>query len=144
MFKLRKPVERSELRKLCEWVRTKMTLWLRFEKDAKQTCLATCPAMGRNFYIKTLCTLRKNNECKTFDNFWPFTKSYQIINNYVLLSHLLVIDNDDDPVKYLPCKCVNLIDLKIITLNLVTGEYLPRKCKSTNLGQLSTLWLYWF
>ena len=25
-----------------------------------------------------------------------------------------------------------------------TGEYLPRKCKSTNLGQLSTLWLYRF
>lgn len=34
MFKLRKPVERSELRKECEWVRTKMTLWLRSEKDA--------------------------------------------------------------------------------------------------------------
>ena len=42
MFKLREPVERSELRKECEWVRTKMTLWLRSGKDAKQTCLAAC------------------------------------------------------------------------------------------------------
>lgn len=38
---------------------------------------------------------------KLFNRFWPFTKSYQIINNYVLLSQLLVIDNDDDPVNYL-------------------------------------------
>ena len=50
MFKLRKPVERSELRKECEWVRTKMTLWLRSEKDAKQTCLAACKGLG--YFLK--------------------------------------------------------------------------------------------
>ena len=50
MFKLRKPVERSELRKECEWVRTKMTLWLRSEKDAKQTCLAVCKGLG--YFLK--------------------------------------------------------------------------------------------
>ena len=34
MFKLREPVERSELRKECEWVRTKMTLWLLWSEKA--------------------------------------------------------------------------------------------------------------
>ena len=50
MFKLRKPVERSELRKEFEWVRTKMTLWLWSEKDAKQTCLAACKGLG--YFLK--------------------------------------------------------------------------------------------
>ena len=49
-------------------------------------------------FIKTPCTLMN---VKLFNKIWPITKSYQIINNYVLLSHLLVIDNDDDPVNYL-------------------------------------------
>ena len=62
--------------------------------------LSGCLQWAGIFIKKTLCTLSLMN-VKLFNKFWPFTKSYQIINNYVLLSHLLVIDNDDDPVNYL-------------------------------------------
>lgn len=53
---------------------------------------------------------------KLFNKIWPITKSYKIINNYVLLSHLLVIDNDDDPVNYL----VNVLILLTLKLSVWT------------------------
>ena len=132
MFKLRKPVERSELRKECEWVRTKMTLWLRSEKDAKQTCLAACKGLG--YFLKLY-----------FQDKFIDVKYQKLVINKKLrnIPQCCFAIKKSKTNRWYPWNFLMIFLIHLKHDFRYCWEF-AKKMQSTNLGQHSTLWLYRF